>query len=45
MIPGFEKMNYLILKLNSIGNGNVSFEMPQVYQEKLCRRFGTSNRS
>jgi hypothetical protein len=37
-----KKMNFLIMKLNSIRNTSIAHEMPQVYTEKLVERFGNS---
>jgi len=37
-----EKLNFLILKLNSIRDTSIAHEMPQVYTEKLIERFGNS---
>ena len=37
-----KKLNFLILKLNSIRDTSISHEMPQVYGEKLIERFGNS---
>ncbi len=39
-----KKLNYLVLKLNSIRQGQVAFEMPQHYHEKLVQRFGNSSK-
>ncbi len=33
-----KKLNYLILKLNTIRNGSAALEMPQHYAEKLVGR-------
>jgi hypothetical protein len=35
-----KKMNLLVLKLNSIRQGHIAFEIPQKYHGKLMRRFG-----
>lgn len=35
-----KKLNFLILKFNTLRNGSISFEMPQQYMEKLSERFG-----
>lgn len=35
-----KKLNFLIMKLNSLRGGRVVFEYPQVYEERLVRRFG-----
>ena len=40
-----KKMNFLIMKLNSIRNTSIAHEMPQVYTEKLVERFGNSTSS
>ena len=37
-----KKMNFLIMKLNSIRNTSIAHEMPQVYTEKLAERFENS---
>jgi len=37
-----KKMNFLIMKLNSIRNTSIAHEMPQVYTEILVERFGNS---
>ena len=37
-----KKLNFLILKLNSIRDTSITHEMPQVYTEKLIERFGNS---
>jgi len=37
-----KKLNFLILKLNSIKDTSIAHEMPQVYTEKLIERFGNS---
>jgi len=34
-----KKMNFLILKLNSMRNTSIQFEVPQKYQPNLIRRF------
>jgi hypothetical protein len=39
-----KKLNFLVLKLNSIRQGRVSFEVPQHYNEKLVRRFGKTSK-
>lgn len=36
-----KKMNFLIMKLNSIQSRSIQFEMPQQYQETLIQRFGS----
>jgi len=38
-----KKMNFLIMKLNSLRTGSVVNETPQCYMDKLIRRFGASN--
>jgi len=35
-----KKLNFLVMKLNSIRQGQIVFEAPQHYHEKLVRRFG-----
>ena len=37
-----KKLNFLILKLNSIRDTSIVHEMPQVYTEKLVKRFENS---
>jgi len=34
-----KKLNFLIMKLNTLRNASVEFEMPQQYEEKLVGRF------
>ena len=34
-----KKLNFLIMKLNTIRNTSISLEMPQQYSEKLVNRF------
>ncbi len=34
------KLNFLIMKLNSMRNTSIQLEMPQLYTEKLVERFG-----
>lgn len=36
------KLNFLIMKLNSMRNTSIQLEMPQRYTEKLVERFGSS---
>lgn len=36
-----KKLNFLIMKLNTLRNASVEFEMPQQYEEKLVNRFGS----
>ena len=36
-----KKLNFLIMKLNTLRNTSVVFEMPQQYEEKLVGRFGS----
>lgn len=38
-----KKLNFLIMKLNSIRGTSITHEMPQVYTEKLVERFGNSS--
>lgn len=38
-----KKLNFLIMKLNSIRDTSIAHEMPQVYTEKLVERFGNSS--
>lgn len=35
-----KKLNYLTMKLNSLRNGRVEFEVPQQYRDRLVRKFG-----
>jgi len=35
-----KKLNFLVLKLNSARQGQIAFEVPQHYHEKLVQRFG-----
>lgn len=35
-----KKLNFLIMKFNSLRGGRVVFEIPQVYEESLAERFG-----
>lgn len=37
------KLNFLIMKLNSMRNTSIKLEMPQQYTEKLVERFGSSH--
>ena len=37
-----KKLNFLIMKLNSVGNRSIMFDMPQQYTESLVNRFGKS---
>jgi hypothetical protein len=34
-----KKLNFLIMKFNTMRNGSISFEIPQQYREKLSERF------
>jgi len=36
-----KKLNFLIMKLNSLRNTSITFEMPQQYTDKLANRFGS----
>lgn len=36
-----KKLNYLIMKLNTLTNGRVAFEVPQEYRERLVHKFGS----
>ncbi len=38
-----KKLNFLIMKLNTLRNGAVEFEMPEKYMTKLVDRFGTGS--
>ena len=35
-----KKLNFLVMKLNTLRNGRLAFEAPQHYRERLVRRFG-----
>jgi hypothetical protein len=35
-----KKLNFLIMKFNSLRGGRIAFEVPQHYEERLVRRFG-----
>ena len=39
-----KKINFLIMKLNSMRRGSIEFELPQKYEEKLTRRFEQKRR-
>lgn len=39
-----KKLNFLVMKLNSLRDGQIAFEMPQQYQERLVRKFGKDER-
>lgn len=36
-----KKLNFLIMKLNTLRNTSIALEMPQQYTEKLVDRFGS----
>ena len=36
-----KKLNFLIMRLNTLRNTSVVLEMPQQYEEKLVNRFGS----
>ena len=40
-----KKLNFLIMKLNSLGNMPVDFEMPQKYSAKLVERLEASGKN
>ena len=40
-----KKLNFLIMKLNSIGNMPIDFEMPQKYSAKLIERLESPGKS
>ncbi len=40
-----KRLNYLIMKLNTLRNTSIHFEMPQVYLGKLTDRFGEKRTS
>jgi hypothetical protein len=40
-----KKINFLIMKLNSISNKSIEFDMPQRYSAKLVERFESAKRS
>jgi len=33
-----KKLNYMVMKLNSMRNGSILFETPQIYEENLVKR-------
>ena len=35
-----KKLNFLIMRFNSLRGGRITFEIPQVYEERLVRKFG-----
>jgi len=37
-----KKLNFLIMKLNTLRNTSINLEMPQQYSDKLADRFGSS---
>ena len=39
-----KKLNYMILKVNTLRNTSVSFELPQQYERKLCEKFENGNK-
>ena len=39
-----KKLNFLIMKLNSLSNVPIEFEMPQKYSDKLVERLEASNK-
>ncbi len=40
-----KKLNFLIMKLNSLRNASIEFDMPQFYTDKLVQRFGPQQSS
>ena len=40
-----KKLNFLIMKLNSLRNRSIKFDMPQRYSGKLVERFEVSNKN
>ncbi len=40
-----KKLNFLIMKLNSLANGPIEFEMPQQYSDKLVERLEASKKN
>jgi len=38
-----KKLNFLIMKLNTMRHGSVEFEVPQQYTAKLAERFEPAN--
>lgn len=38
-----KKLNFLIMKLNTLRNASVEFEMPEKYMSTLIERFGTDS--
>jgi hypothetical protein len=39
-----KKLNFLIMRFNSLRGGRITFEIPQLYEERLARRFGDCKR-
>ena len=39
-----KKLNFLIMKLNTIRNGSIAFELPQQYSTQLVQRFETAKK-
>jgi hypothetical protein len=37
-----KKLNFLIMKFNTLRSGSISFDMPQQYMEKMSERFAKS---
>ena len=35
-----KKLNFLVMKFNSLRSGKIAFEIPQVYEERLVKQFG-----
>ena len=40
-----KKLNFLIMKLNTIRNGSIEFELPQQYSTRLVQRFETAKKN
>jgi len=40
-----KKLNFLIMKLNTIRNGSIAFELPQQYSTQLVQRFETAKKN
>jgi hypothetical protein len=40
-----KKLNYLIMKLNSVRDTSIELEMPQQYSHKLVERFESANKN
>lgn len=40
-----KKLNFLIMKLNTIRNGSIEFDLPQQYSTRLVQRFETAKKN